>query len=63
MASLNEDGSANVTLPNGGTTKVAANSLFEFAAGQSIVLWRTGNNYEAMGPSAYPGGRGAPFAP
>lgn len=60
---VNEDGSANVKLPNGGVIKVQPSNLFDFTDGQSVTLLRTGSQYEAMGPSAYQGGLGAPFDP
>lgn len=61
VSSVNEDGSAVVILPNGGTTTIQPVSQYQFARGQSLVLFRTGNNFEAAGPSGYSGGRGASF--
>ena len=59
--SVNGDGSANVTLPNGGVIKVQPSNLFDFADGQSVSLLRTGSQFEVLGPSAYQGGLGSPF--
>lgn len=61
VESVNADGSANVTLPNGASIKVQPSNLFDFSDGQSVTLLRTGRQYEAMGPSAFQGGLGAPF--
>ena len=63
VSSVNADGSALVKLPNGGIIKVQPSNLFEFADGQSVSLLRNGPQFEALGPSAYQGGLGAPFDP
>lgn len=60
---VNEDGSAEVILPNGGVATIQPTQQRQFAPGQSIVLFRTGNNYEMAGASGYSGGKGALFEP
>lgn len=62
--SVNSDGSAQVTLPNGGEIKVASSNLFTFSDGQSVTLLRNRSNlFEALGPSGYQGGLGSPYDP
>lgn len=60
--SVNADGTAIVTLPLNGKVKIPRSGLFDFSPGQSVVIIRHGNNWEAASPSAYGGGLGAPFA-
>lgn len=63
VKSVNSDGSAQVTLPSGAEIKIYPSNLFPFNTDTSVTLLRTGRGFEVLGPSAYQGGLGSPYAP
>lgn len=61
--SVAEDGRATITLSSGAKIKVRPNNLFAFSENESVTLLRRRGQFQAMAPSAFQGGTGAPFDP
>ena len=63
VETIEEDGSANVRLPNGGLINLQPSILVQFSLQQPVAMLRAGNGFEILTQSAYYGGLGAPIDP